>query len=107
MSNNKFNALFVDDLRDQPQDDESHTWTTSRTVWEALTKLSLIEFDVLSLDHDLDSFLGYKELTGYDITLWLASRKNEGLYIPPDIRIHSANPVGRENMQSVITRYLS
>jgi len=102
-----FNALWVDDLRDVPEDTEELRWTCARTAWEALVKLELIEFDIVSLDHDIASFLGYKEITGYDIAVWLADRKESGNYVPPDVRIHSANPVGVQNIQSVIDRYLS
>jgi len=106
VAGNTFNALFVDDLRDQPEDNDQYTWTTARTAWEALVKLELIEFDLVSLDHDLASFLGYKEIKGSDIALWLADRKQQGLYVPPKVEIHSANPVGCENMQATIDRYL-
>jgi len=102
----QFNCLYVDDLRPIPEDDETHRWTIARTAWEALVKLELIEFDVVSLDHDIASFLGYKELTGYDIAVWLADRKQSGLYVPPTVKVHSANPVGVENIESVINRYL-
>lgn len=106
-NNTRFNALYIDDIREMPEDDKKHTWTLARTAWEALFKLDLIEYDVVSFDHDLGSFIGNKEITGYDIVLWLANRKNDGLYVPPDIRIHSANPVGCENMQATIDRYLT
>jgi len=105
--NNKFNALWVDDCRETPEDTDEIKWTCARTAWEALVKLTLIEFDIVSLDHDLASFLGYKEITGYDIAVWMADRKQFGEYVPNDVRVHSANPVGFENIQSVIERYLS
>lgn len=107
MSSTSFNALFVDDIRDVPEDDENYKWTCARTAWEALVKMELIEFELISLDHDLASFVGNKELTGADIALWLASRKNDGDYVPPKILIHSANPVGCENMKATIDRYLT
>lgn len=101
-----FNALWVDDVRDIPEDTDTIRWTCARTAWEALVKLELIDFDIVSLDHDLASFLGYKELTGYDIAVWMADRKQEGGYVPPDVRVHSANPVGVANILGVIDRYL-
>ena len=103
---NSFNALWVDDVRDVPEDTDELSWTCARTAWEALVKLELIDFDVVSLDHDLASFLGYKELTGYDIAVWLAERKQQGKHVPPDVRVHSANPVGVKNILGVIDRYL-
>ncbi len=101
-----FNALWIDDLRPVPEDTDEYIWTTARSFHEAVTKLELIEFDLVSFDHDIASFYGHKEMTGYDIALWLAGRKNDGHTIPSDYQIHSANPVGRNNIQSVIDRYL-
>ena len=106
LTDTAFNALWVDDIRDVPEDTESVRWTCARTAWEAIVKLELINFDIVSLDHDLASFIGYKELTGYDITVWLAERKQSGGHVPHDIRVHSANPVGVNNMLGVIDRYL-
>lgn len=102
-----FENLYIDDLRELPPEYQSSEWTISRTAWEALTKLELIEFQIVSLDHDLASFVGNREITGYDIALWLAERKNNGLYVPPVVRVHSANSVGNQNIQAVIDRYLS
>ncbi len=101
-----FIGLYVDDERPLPDDLCEKGWTQSKTFHEAIVKLELIEFEELSLDHDLACFYGYTELTGYHICLWLAQRKQDGLYVPPKIYLHTANPVGRDNMQSVIDRYL-
>jgi len=102
-----FIGLYVDDERSLPDDLCEAGWTQSKTFHEALVKLELIEFESLSLDHDLGCFYGYTELTGYHIVLWLVQRKQDGLYVPPDIRLHTANPVGRDNMQATIDRYLT
>ena len=99
-----FTKLYVDDVRPLPEGDE---WTSARSAWEALVKLELIQFEVVSLDHDLASFVGNREITGYDIALWLAERKHNGLYVPPLVIVHSANPVGRQNVQAIIDRYLT
>ena len=102
-----YNALFIDDVRDMPEDTEQYKWTLARDGIEGLFKLSIIEFDLVSLDHDLATFLGYKEITGYDIAVWLADRKQSGLYVPPKVICHSANPVGIDNIEGVIKRYLT
>lgn len=99
-----FTKLYVDDLRPLP---EGKDWTCARSAWEALVKLELIQFEVVSLDHDLASFVGNREITGYDIALWLAQRKQDGFYVPPLVLVHSANPVGHDNIQAIIDRYLS
>ena len=81
-------------------------WDRAYNFHEAIFKLDLIQYEEVSLDHDLASFYGFKELTGYDIVKWLAQRKMDGLYVPSVVKVHSANPVGVANMQSVIERYL-
>lgn len=102
-----FKGLWVDDERPIPADLIANEWSCARSAWEAITKLELIEFEMVSLDHDIASFVGNKEITGYDVALWLAERRHNGLYVPPFVYVHSANPVGHENIQAVIDRYLS
>jgi hypothetical protein len=55
------------------------------------------EVDVISLDNDL----GEGNMEGYKVLDWL-----ESLLIPVEfgIHIHSANPVARDRMRSVIER---
>lgn len=101
-----FIGLWIDDTREIPPDLLELGWTSARSFHEAIFKLELIEFQSVSIDHDIASFYGYTELTGYHIVKWLVQRKMDGLYVPSDIRVHSANPVGVENMQSTIDRYL-
>lgn len=100
-------SLYVDDLRELPSSYSSTGWDVARSFHEAITKLEQYDYQVLSLDHDLASFYGSKEMTGYDIALWLADRKMNGKYVPQQIFVHSANPVGVKNIQAVIDRYLS
>lgn len=91
--------IWVDDLRHVP---EGYEWAKSvnqaiSLVEKAETKGETIE--VLDLDHDLGDF--YTD--GGDaikILDWLAER---GTFYP--VRIHTANPVGRENMERMIARY--
>lgn len=102
MPNNDFTRLYVDDERETPEG-----WDRAYNVWEALFKLELLEYVEVSLDHDLASFLGpYKELTGLDIVHWLVQRKQDGKYIPPVVKVHSANSVGHDNMKALVDRYL-
>lgn len=85
--------LFVDDLRDPPDD----TWTVARTSTEALVILqSGAQVDELSLDHDLGG-----EDTSRPIVLWLAEHGGW----PAVVRVHSANPVGVEWLEGMIERY--
>lgn len=99
-----YTALWVDDERPIPSDCGSE-WCSARSAWEALLKLELLEFHMVSLDHDLASRIGNKELTGYDILIWLVQRKIDGKSVPECVRIHTANPVGRDKMVQTVTRY--
>lgn len=99
-----FTCLWVDDERPIPSDCGKE-WCSARTAYEALLKLELLQFEVISLDHDLASFIGNKEITGYDVLLWLVERKLNGHYVPPCIKIHTANPVGAQKMLDTVERY--
>jgi len=95
--------LYVDDIRDPKEEG----WVVVRNYDDAIHELTTNKYDVLSLDHDIASYReDGREMTGYDIALWLAERRYHGKYVPQDIRVHSANPVGQKNIQSVISRYL-
>lgn len=90
--------LFLDDIRDPPD----NTWTVARTMLEAkvLLESGYFEYKVLSLDHDL----GKNTQTGYDLMKWIEkeTHDNEYFLLPKKITIHSANPVGRKNMENAI-----
>jgi len=81
--------LFLDDLRDPPDS----SWRVVRTAEEAIKLLQEERITVISLDHDLGT-----DLTGHDVILWLEEQVYLNNFVPPRIKIHSANPVGREKM---------
>jgi len=104
----KFVGLYIDDERDMPDAYVEAGWTQAYSFHEAIIKLELMDFAEISVDHDLASFYGpYKEMTGYDILIWLVQRKTDGKYVPPVIHVHSANSPGHTRMQGVIDRYLT
>lgn len=99
--NTKPLRLYVDDLRPCPDG-----WMVARDFHHAIAMLEQYEFEVVSLDHDIDSFYGMKEMTGRDILNWLIARKVEGYkHVPSTVRVHSANPVGSATMRADIDRY--
>lgn len=100
-----FIGLWIDDERELPSDLCEAGWCKSSTFHEAVVKLELMEFKEVSLDHDLGCFYGNREMTGYDILMWLVDRKINGLYVPPVVKVHSANPPGRKKMQETIDKY--
>lgn len=93
--------LYVDDLRECPKG-----WELARSFHDAIHMLETYDFDEVSLDHDIDSFYGMKEMTGRDILNWLIARKVDGTkHTPAIVHVHSANPVGRATMLADIKRY--
>ena len=99
-------GLYVDDIRELPEMYEG--WDVARNYDEAIRLLAVNEYECISLDHDIASWNeSGREMTGYDIALWLADRKVHGEYVPPNINVHSANPVGVKNIQGVVDRYLT
>lgn len=92
--------LYVDDVRTAPKG-----WYLARNFHEAIVALEHIDFHEVSLDHDLASFYGQREMTGRDILNWLIARKMDQQHVPKIIRCHSANPVGADTMEQDIRRY--
>ena len=91
--------IWVDDLRPVP---EGYEW--AKSVNQAISLVEKAEaggetVELLDLDHDLGDY--YSD-GGDAIKLldWLAERCT---FYP--IRIHTANPVGRENMERMLSRY--
>lgn len=91
------NILLIDDLRNIPA---THI---ARDYFAGIEALELGVWDVLLLDHDLASYEDDgTERTGYDVMCWLEEHPE---YLPrKEIKIVSANPVGRARMQIVIDK---
>ena len=91
--------LWLDDLRPVP-----YGYEGAKSVNEAKKLIQEaehngIEIEALDLDHDLGD---YADQGGDAIRLldWLAER---GTFYP--VEIHTANPVGRANMEWILARY--
>ena len=89
--------IFLDDIRDPPLFDrvtgERLTWTVVRTAEEAISLVEAGKVTFISFDHDL----GYG-LSGYDVAKRIEELAHSGAINPIDYAIHSANPVGAENI---------
>lgn len=96
--------IWVDDVRPAPVD---YVWC--RTVneaksrilaYECLKELGFFDMDIeiIDLDHDAGDFVN----EGGDYIKLLDWLEETGRNYP--IRIHSMNPVGRENMRRIIER---
>ncbi|MFQ7210691.1 MAG: cyclic-phosphate processing receiver domain-containing protein [Coprococcus sp.] len=91
--------LWLDDLRPVP-----YGYEGAKSVNEAKKLIQEaehngIEIEALDLDHDVGD---YADQGGDAIRLldWLAER---GTFYP--VEIHTANPVGRANMERILARY--
>lgn len=91
--------LWLDDLRPVP-----YGYEGAKSVNEAKKLIQEaehngIEIEALDLDHDLGD---YADQGGDVIRLldWLAERET---FYP--VEIHTANPVGRANMERILARY--
>lgn len=89
--------LWVDDIRNSPDD----SWIIARDYNKAIDCLDTGFFDVVSLDHDLGD---ESAKTGYNIVCWIEKKIVTGEWTTlPTIYVHSANPVGRRNIERAIS----
>lgn len=103
--------LFIDDERFPP--DDGQAWKVARNLAEVASLIK--EFgppNFISFDHDL----GEREPTGYDIAKkFVAGDLGElvgtefarGLPAGFSFYVHSQNPVGAENIRSLLQNYLT
>jgi len=89
--------LYLDDSRFPKS---SGNWRIARSVDEAIQMIS--EFglpDQISFDHDL----GENQKTGYDFAKWIVWNEldTRGIFI----NVHSANPIGRDNIYGLIRNW--
>lgn len=87
--------VWLDDLRPAPEG-FIHVHNLDEFIRLLTDKDERIE--VMSFDHDLgQDESGREELSGYDIIKWLAENYLDRW--PTVVRVHSANPVGAENIR--------
>lgn len=73
-------------------------WHVAKNYEEGVSLLRQGGWDMLCLDHDLGNETAK---TGYDVMCFLEENTQ---YLPKEIFIVSANPVGRKRMQQVIDK---
>lgn len=88
--------VWLDDLRPAP---EGYIWCKSVNEAKRIIVSAEKSISVIDCDHDLGDF-AYDGGDGIKLLDWLA--ENE-LFYP--IRLHTMNPVGRENMMRLVERY--
>ena|SRR6266403_112113 len=98
--------LFLDDLRDPPAGD----WLVVRSYEEACQTVMERGWPrLVSFDHDLGRTpSGELGKTGFDFAKFLVERDLEECSLPVDFQfvVHSANPIGAENIASYLRSYL-
>ena len=82
--------LFLDDVREPP----SNQWCVVRTAIAAIDFLKTNTVKRISFDHDLGS-----DITGYHVANFIEEMAAYDKITPLEWTIHSANPVGRANIQ--------
>jgi len=101
--------MFVDDIRNPNwiyPDLDTGDWQVCRTMQEAQDVIADLGWpNWISFDHDL----GEDIPTGFDFALWLVNQDLDHHTMPVDFSfaVHSANPVGAENIRLLLEGYLS
>ena len=108
--------LFLDDTREPHKflKDYIRAWVVVRTYNEfcrTITERGLPGF--ISYDHDLADehyvqsvdYSKFKEKTGYDCAKFLIEYCEKHKVSIPQYQVHSMNPVGRENIISLLEGY--
>lgn len=89
-------SLLIDDVRNIPAD------KVARTYWEAIEALEDEIWDLVYLDHDLNSFdENGKEFTGKDICTWLQANQQAH---PRRVILVTMNYWGGKDMLAILNR---
>lgn len=92
--------LWLDDVR-QPPDD---TWCWVKSARECIAWLDHEgPFSVVSLDHDLEDEGYAEQVGGLAVVRWLTAHPMKR---PPQVLVHSMNPVGAANMRKEIKAWV-
>lgn len=99
--------IYLDDIRNPVQSypDSDNNWVIVRNYDEFVnhvTNNGLPEF--VSFDHDLGLDANV-EKTGYDCVKWLVNYCIDNNKPFPDYKVHSMNPIGKENIEKYITNF--
>ena len=87
--------LWLDDIREVPEG-----WVWFKTAEEAIEALKSGLYTEISFDHDLGDEFGLDTLgTGYSVAVWIEEMAWLGQINRLRWHIHSANPVGRRNIE--------
>jgi hypothetical protein len=82
--------VWLDDVREMPKGFDVWAKDTRRII----TLIRWGDVDYISFDHDLG-----EKLTGYDVAKFIEQMAYDGFINPIQWDVHSANPVGRKNIE--------
>ena len=88
--------IWIDDIRKPP--DNTFAWCIdyNSAIWMIRAMMHCKGIDYISFDHDLG-----EEKSGYDIAKFIVEN-----HIPiKEYKVHSANPVGRFNIEQLLNHY--
>lgn len=94
--------LFLDDERDPSYKD--YDAVVARNYDEFVEFITHETPNYISFDHDLG-----KSKTGYDAAKWLIEYDLDNDILDRDFTfyVHSQNPIGKKNIESILTSYLA
>ena len=87
--------VWLDDERQAPEG-----WLHITSASAVIGMLKQGRVGEMSLDHDL----GLEYETGYDVLTWIQEQVFVNNFKPPQIHIHTANPVARQHMVNTLER---
>lgn len=101
--------LYIDDLRSPAT---NKAWVIVRSYGEAIIFIKTYGMpNFISFDHDLGlSTDGTLAKSGYDVAKWIVEAAlDDSIAIPENFHfnVHSANPVGKKNIESLLQNYLN
>ena len=99
--------IWLDDVRPMPQDGEFNVRCSNFYEFKAIIDLANdvgIEIECISFDHDLG-----EGKTGMDCVKYLVQMDMDHTVLDShfEFKVHSANPVGKENIQEYLAQYWS
>lgn len=99
--------LYLDDIRELPD----NSYILVRSYEEAIKFVNTYGIpSFISFDHDLGVDENKNLLpTGYDFAKWLVEMDMDKKYFFPkdfNFKVHSANPVGKVNIEAYLNNYL-
>ena len=99
-------TIYIDDLRTPVEEFDCIARSYEEAI-EIFKKYGMPSF--ISFDHDLGLHDGKVAKSGLDVAKWIVQHDlNEEYKIPPDFafEVHSQNPVGKQNIESLLSSYL-